>query len=72
MGCGDHLLVVDIRQTWDLPDRGSIAAELVPMNAFWDIVFTQQLGQKGLCSFGIMVPLKENVEYEAVLIHSSS
>ncbi len=39
-GCGDHL-VVDICQARDLPNRGSVASELIGMNDLWDIIFTQ-------------------------------
>ena len=41
---GDHLLVVDIYQARDLPNRGSVATELIGMNDLWDIVFFQQSG----------------------------
>ena len=40
-GRGDHLLVVDVDQARDLPDRGPVAAELIGVNDFWDIVFSQ-------------------------------
>ncbi len=40
-GCGDHLLVVDICQARDLPNRGSVASELIGMNDLWDIIYTQ-------------------------------
>ena len=40
--CGNHLLVVDIDQTWELPDRGTIAAQLIGVNDLRDIVFTQE------------------------------
>ena len=67
-GATDHLLVVDVRQTRDLPDRGPVAAKLVGMDDLWDIVFPQQSGQEGLRSFSVSVPLKENIEHEAVLV----
>ena len=69
-GRRDHLLMVDIDQARDLPDRGSIAAELVGMNYLWDITFTQEPRQEGPGSFSVSVPLKKNVEHEAVLVHS--
>ena len=40
------------------------------MNHLWDITFTQEPRQEGLGSFCISMPLKENVEHEAVLVHS--
>ena len=40
------MLVVDSDQTRDLPDRGPVAAELISMNALWDIVFSQELDQE--------------------------
>ena len=66
---GDHLLMVDVDQARDLSDRGPVAAELIGMDDLWDIVFSQQPGQEGLCSLRIPVPLKEDVEHETVLIH---
>jgi hypothetical protein len=70
-GCGDHLLVVDVDQARDLSNRGSVAAELIGMDDLWDIVFSQQPGQEGLRRFGVPMPLKENVEHEAVLVNRS-
>jgi len=70
-GCGDHLLVVDVDQTWDLSDRGAITLELVGMDNLWDIVFSQQPGQEDLRHFGVPMPLKQDVEYEAVLVDCS-
>ncbi len=58
-GRGDHLLVVDVNQARDLPDRGSVAAKLISVDDLWDIVFAQQPGQEGLRSFGVSVPLKK-------------
>ena len=69
-GHGDDLLVVDIIQARDLSDRGSVTTELVRMNDLWDIVFSQQPGEEGLCSFGIPMSLKENDEHGFVLVHS--
>jgi len=43
-GRRDHLPVVDIDQTWDLSNRGSVAAELIGMDDLWNIIFTQQAG----------------------------
>ena len=63
--------MVDVSQARDLPDRGSVTPKLVRMNDVWDIVFNQQPGQKGFRRLGIPMPLKENVEHEAVLVHSS-
>ena len=69
-GCGDHLLVVDVDQTRDLSNRGSVATELVGMDDLWNVVFAQQPGQEGLRRFGVPMPLEENVEHEAVLVYS--
>jgi hypothetical protein len=63
-------LVIDVDQTRDLSDRSPVAAELIGIDDLWDIVFSQQPGQEGLRSFSIPVSLKENVEYEVVLVHS--
>ena len=70
-GRGDDLLVVNFSQACDLSDRGPVACELVRANPVWDIIFTQEPGQEGLCGVGIPVPLKQDVEYEAVLVHRS-
>ena len=67
--CGDDLLVVDVRQTRDLPDRGPITPQLIGVNDLWDAIFTQQSGQESLCGFGVSMPLKQNIEHEAVLIN---
>ena len=49
-GCGDHLLVVDVDQARQFPDRSSVTPQLIGENDLWDIVFTQQPGQEGLRS----------------------
>ena len=67
--CGDDLLVVNFRQACDLSDRGPAACELVRANPVWDIIFTQKLGQEGLCGVGILVLLKQDFEHETVLVH---
>ena len=61
--------MVDVDQARDLSDRGPVAAQLVGIDDLWDIVFSQQPGQKGLRRFGVPMPLKENVEHEPVLVH---
>ena len=66
---GDDLLVVNFSQACDFSDRGPVACELVRANPVWDIIFTQEPGQEGLCGVGIPVPLKQDVEHEAVLVH---
>ena len=68
-GRGDDLLMVNFSQACDLSDRGPVACELVRVNPVWDIIFTQELGQEGLCGVGIPVPLEQDVEHEAVLVH---
>ncbi|MDV6376594.1 hypothetical protein ORD21_18530 [Deinococcus sp. ZS9-10] len=39
-GRGHHVLVVDVSQAWDLPDRGSVTPELIRMNDLWDTMLT--------------------------------
>jgi len=68
---GDHLLVVDVDQTGELPDRRPVAPELIGVNDLWDVVFTQQSGQEGFCGLGVAVALQQNFEHEAVLVHRS-
>jgi len=63
--------VVDIDQARDLSDCGSVAAELIGEDDFWDVVFSQQSGQERLRRFSIAMPLEENVEHKTVLIYSS-
>ena len=41
------------------------------MDDFWNIVFSQQPGQEGLRSLGVAVPLKQDIEHEAVLVYCS-
>ena len=69
-GCGDHLLMVDVSQTRDLSDCGSVTSELIRMNDLWDVILPQEAGEESLRSLCVSVPLKENVEHEAVLVHS--
>ena len=71
-GRGDDLLVVNFSQACDFSDRGPVTCELTRANPVWDIIFTQEPGQESLCSVGIPVPLKQDVEHEAVLVHSTS
>ncbi len=68
-GRGDHLLVIDLCQTRNLLDRRAIAGELVCANPVWDVVFTQEPGHEGFRGFGVSVPLKQNIEHEAMLVH---
>ena len=68
---GDHLLVVDVDQTGELPDRRPVAPELIGVNDFWDVVFTQQSDQEGFRGLGVAVALQQNFEHEAVLVHRS-
>ena len=71
-GRRNHLLVVDIDEARNLPDRGSIAPELIGKDRVWDIIFTEQPDQEGPCSVGISVLLKQDIQHEAVLVHCSS
>ena len=68
-GRRDHLLVVDIDEAPNLPDRGSIAPELIGTNRVWDIVFSQKPHQEVLGCLGIAVSLEQYIEHEAVLVH---
>jgi len=67
---GDHLLVIDIDQTWDFPEGCPIPAELIGMTDLWDVVFAQQPGQEDRCRCCVAMPLKEDVEHKTVLVHS--
>ena len=68
-GCEDHLLMIDVDQARDLSNRGPVAAELIGVNDLWDTVFTYDPGQEGLRRLGVAVPLKEDIEYEPVLVY---
>ncbi|GAA4006697.1 hypothetical protein GCM10022631_17790 [Deinococcus rubellus] len=61
--------MVDVSQVWDLPDRSSVTSELIRVNDLWDVILTQESGKECLRSLRVSVPLKENVEHEAVLVH---
>ena len=50
---GDHLLVVDVDQTGELPDRRPVAPELIGVNDLWDIIFTQQPRKEGFRGFSV-------------------
>ena len=67
--CRDHLLVVDVDQAWDLPDRSAVTPQLIGVNDLRDIVFTQKPGQEGFRGLDVAVALQQNFEHEAVLVH---
>jgi len=69
LGCGDHLLVVDVSQARDLSNRGPVAAKLIGMDDLWDIIFSQQPDQEGFRRFGVTMPLKGEVKHETMLVH---
>ena len=80
-GRGDDLLMVNFSQACDLSNRGPVACELVRANPVWDIIFTQEPGQEGLCGVGIPVPLTKPCSSTALhnqcrtpstLVHTSS
>jgi hypothetical protein len=70
-GSGDHLLMIDLDEARELPNCGPVTPQLNCANRVWDIVFTQQPGEKRFRSVRIAVPLKQDIEYEAVLVHRS-
>ncbi len=39
--CGAHLLVVDLDQVRDLPDRRSITPQLIGADRVWDLIFAE-------------------------------
>ena len=69
--CGNYLLVVDVDQAWDLPDRSAVTRQVIGVNDLWNIVFTQKPGQEGLRGLGVAVALQQNFEHKAVLVHCS-
>ncbi|CAM3196209.1 hypothetical protein DESA109040_02130 [Deinococcus saxicola] len=66
---GKHLLMVDPMQAGKVTDGSSVALQLIHVDDLWDVVSTHKPRQEGLRGFGISMPLKENVEHEAVLVH---
>ena len=66
---GDHWLMVDPIQAGKVTDCGTEAAELIRVDDLWDVVFTQEPSQEFLRSFGVSMPLKEDIEHETVLVH---
>ena len=70
-GCGNHLLVVDIDEVGNFPDRSSVTPQLIGMDDLRDIVLTQEASQEGLCSFRVTVPLKQDIEHKTVLVGRS-
>jgi len=65
----NHLLVVDVCQTRNFPDRRPITPELIGTDGLWDGIFAQKLGQKSPRCFRVSVPLEQDVQYEAVLVY---
>ena len=68
-GSRDHLLMVDIDQARNLPNRGSIASELIGTDRVWDIVFSQKPPHEVFGGLGIAVSLEQDIKHEAVLVH---
>jgi len=66
---GNHLLVVDRRQSRDCPDRPPVTSELIGTDDLWDGIFAQKLNQKTLCRLRISVPLEQDIQHEAVLVY---
>ena len=52
-GRGDDVLVVDVDQARYLSDRSPVAAQLIGVNDFWDIIFTQQPRKEGFRGFSV-------------------
>jgi len=48
LGRWDDVLVIDVSQARDLPDHGSVTAQLIGVDDLWDVIFTQQPCQEGL------------------------
>jgi len=71
MYCGDHLLVIDVDEARNLPDCKLVAPQLIGTDHVWNSVFSDYPDQKGLCSIGISVPLKQAVQQEAVFVDHS-
>ena len=63
--------MVDVDQARDFPDRSSVTSQLIGVNDLWDIVFIQEPDQKSFRGFSVAVPLKEDIEHESVLVHST-
>ena len=40
-GGGDHVLVIDMKQARELPDRGSVTPQLIGTDRVWDIIFAK-------------------------------
>jgi len=57
------MLVIDVSQARDLPDHGSITAQLIGVDDLWDVIFTQQPCQEGLCRLSVSVSLEHDVEH---------
>ena len=68
-GSRDHLLMVDIDQARNLPNRGSIASELIGTDRVWDIVFSQKPPHEVFGGLGIAVSLEQDIKHEAILVH---
>ena len=38
--CGDHLLVVAMKEARALSNRGTVASQLIRVDHLWDVIFT--------------------------------
>lgn len=68
---GNHLLVIDALQARTLSDRRRVAPQLISMDNLWNVILTQEASREGLCRSSVPMPLKEDVEHEALLVDRS-
>ncbi len=68
-GRGDHLDVPHTVEHGKLTKSRPITPELVSVDRLWNVVLTQEADKEGLGCLSIAVPLKDNVQHDAMFIN---
>ena len=67
--CGNHLMVDDVDEALNFSDLSAVTPQLIGVNDFWNVKFTQEPGEEQFGGLSIAMPLEQYVEHEAVLVH---
>ena len=69
-GGGNDLDVLHTVEHSEFPYRSSAAPELIGLNDLWNIIFPQEVREKGCGCSSVAVFLQENVEHVSELVYS--
>jgi len=69
-GGRDDLLMIDLLKCWKCSDGSPVPGQVVGADRLWDVIFAEQASQERSCRFGVSVAWQQDVENEAILVHS--